>query len=91
MLLVVMAVSGSGKRDDFHPASSIARMAAGRPLDDTLRAPWLAAIVSWLAERAARGECAVISCSALTRAYRDVHLARPQDPDEPDLPPHSAG
>ncbi|MDQ3762695.1 MAG: gluconokinase [Actinomycetota bacterium] len=58
--------------DDFHPASSIARMAAGRPLDDTLRAPWLAAIASWLAERAARGECAVVSCSALTRAYRDV-------------------
>jgi gluconokinase len=58
--------------DDFHPASSITRMASGRPLDDTLRAPWLAAIASWLAERAARGECAVVSCSALTRAYRDV-------------------
>jgi gluconokinase len=58
--------------DDFHPASSIARMAAGCPLDDTLRAPWLAAIASWLTERAARDECAVVSCSALTRAYRDV-------------------
>ncbi len=76
--------------DDFHPPSSIARMAAGRPLDDTLRAPWLAAIASWLAQRAARGECAVVSCSALTRAYRDVlrgagpdvrmvHLAGPQE------------
>lgn len=76
--------------DDFHPASSIARMAAGRPLDDPLRAPWLAAITSWLAERAARGECAVVSCSALTRAYRDVlrgagpdvrmvHLAGPRE------------
>lgn len=58
--------------DDFHPSSSVARMAAGRPLDDTLRAPWLAAIAAWLTERAARGECAVVSCSALTRAYRDV-------------------
>ncbi|MGH3918125.1 MAG: gluconokinase [Pseudonocardiaceae bacterium] len=58
--------------DDFHPASSIARMAAGHPLDDALRAPWLAAIAAWLAERAARDECAVVSCSALTRAYRDV-------------------
>ncbi|MGH4000312.1 MAG: gluconokinase [Pseudonocardiaceae bacterium] len=76
--------------DDFHTASSIARMAAGRPLDDRWRAPWLAAIASWLAERAARGECAVVSCSALTRAYRDVlrgagagvwivHLAGPRD------------
>jgi gluconokinase len=38
--------------DDFHPASSITRMAAGRPLFDALRAPGLAAIASWLAERA---------------------------------------
>ncbi|MGH3789048.1 MAG: gluconokinase [Pseudonocardiaceae bacterium] len=58
--------------DDFHPVSSITRMAAGRPLDDMLRQPWLAAIASWLAERAARDECAVVSCSALTRAYRGV-------------------
>jgi gluconokinase len=76
--------------DDFHPAAHIARMAAGCPLDDTLRAPWLAAIAGWLAERARRGECAVVSCSALTRAYRDVlrgagpdvrfvHLAGPRE------------
>jgi gluconokinase len=50
----------------------------------------LTAIASWLAERAARGECAVVSCSALTRAYRDVlrgagpdvrmvHLAGPRE------------
>jgi gluconokinase len=65
--------------DDFHPASSIARMAAGYPLDDTLRAPWLAAIAGWLTERAARGECAVVSCSALRRAYRDVLRAAGPD------------
>ncbi|MDQ4009321.1 MAG: gluconokinase [Actinomycetota bacterium] len=76
--------------DDFHSSSSIARMAAGRPLDDSLRVPWLAAIASWLAERAAHGECAVVSCSALTRAYRNVlrgagpdvrmvHLAGPRE------------
>lgn len=58
--------------DDFHPSASIARMAAGYPLDDRLRAPWLAAIASWLGQRAARGESAVVSCSALRRAYRDV-------------------
>lgn len=58
--------------DDFHPASNVTMMAAGCPLDDTLRAPWLVAIAGWLAERAAHGECAVVSCSALTRAYRDV-------------------
>ena len=76
--------------DDFHSASSIARMAAGYPLDDVVRAPWLAAIAAWLAQRAAKGECAVVSCSALRRAYRDVlrgagpwvwmvHLAGPYD------------
>lgn len=58
--------------DEFHAAASIATMASGFPLDDTMRAPWLAAIAGWLTERAARGECAVVSCSALTRAYRDV-------------------
>jgi gluconokinase len=58
--------------DDFHPSTSIARMAAGHPLDDLVRGPWLAAIASWLTQRAARGECAVVSCSALRRAYRDV-------------------
>jgi gluconokinase len=65
--------------DDFHPARSIARMAAGRPLDDTLRAPWLASIAAWLAARAAGGECAIVSCSALTRAYRDVLRAAGPD------------
>jgi len=76
--------------DDFHSASNIARMVAGCPLDDTLRAPWLAAIAGWLTERASRSECAVVSCSALTRAYRDVlrsggtdvrivHLAGPRE------------
>lgn len=58
--------------DDFHPAANVARMTAGRPLDDALRAEWLAAIARWLTERAARAECAVVSCSALRRAYRDV-------------------
>jgi gluconokinase len=65
--------------DGFHTAASIARMAAGCPLDDTLRAPWLVAIASWLTERSARGECAVVSCSALTRAYRDVLRAAGAD------------
>jgi gluconokinase len=76
--------------DDFHPPSNIARLSAGLPLDDARRAPWLAALASWLAERAARDECAVLSCSALTRAYREVlrragprvrivHLAGPRE------------
>lgn len=65
--------------DDFHSPENIARMASGLPLDDARRAPWLAALRAWLAERAAAGRCAVLSCSALTRAYRDVlRAAGPQ-------------
>ncbi|SEG57997.1 gluconate kinase, SKI family [Actinacidiphila yanglinensis] len=55
--------------DDFHPAANIAKMAAGRPLDDDDRAPWLDTIAGWLAGRGARG--GVVSCSALRRRYRD--------------------
>lgn len=58
--------------DAFHSPANIARMTAGSPLDDAHRAPWLAAIGSWLAGHAARGQCCVVSCSALRRAYRDV-------------------
>lgn len=55
--------------DDFHPAANIAKMAAGHPLDDTDRAPWLDAIAGWIAGRGDRG--GVVSCSALRRRYRD--------------------
>jgi gluconokinase len=61
--------------DDFHPAASIAKMRAGIPLTDADRWPWLNAIAAWMDERIARGESAVVTCSALRRAYRDVLLA----------------
>jgi gluconokinase len=44
-------------------------MAAGTPLDDEDRRPWLDAIARWLSERAGQG--GVVSCSALRRRYRD--------------------
>lgn len=55
--------------DDFHTAAAIAKMAAGEPLDDDDRAPWLDAIAAWITGRAGRG--GVVSCSALRRRYRD--------------------
>jgi gluconokinase len=58
--------------DEFHPPENIAKMAAGHPLDDADRAPWLAAIRAWIDAHLARGECAVVTCSALKRRYRDV-------------------
>lgn len=58
--------------DDFHPPANVARMAAGTPLDDADRGPWLAAVSSWLGARDAAGTGGVITCSALKRRYRDV-------------------
>src|SRR4051812_13765136 len=58
--------------DDFHPPANVAKMAAGRPLDDEDRWPWLAAIGAWIDERRAAGEPGVVTCSALKRSYRDL-------------------
>ena len=65
--------------DDFHPAANIEKMRAGIPLTDTDRWPWLRAIGGWMDEHIARGESAVVSCSALRRSYRDLLLGgRPE-------------
>ncbi|MFE3326450.1 gluconokinase [Streptomyces sp. NPDC059176] len=55
--------------DDFHPPANIAKMAAGVPLDDADRAPWLDAVGRWAHGRAGLG--GVVACSALKRSYRD--------------------
>jgi gluconokinase len=60
--------------DDFHPPENIAKMAAGRPLDDHDRRPWLETLGGWLAEHEHTG--AVLSCSALKRSYRDLLHSR---------------
>jgi len=65
--------------DELHPAANVAKMAAGHPLTDADRAPWLEAIGAWIDARLAEGDRAVISCSALKRAYRDrLAEGRPQ-------------
>jgi gluconokinase len=65
--------------DDFHPAANVEKMAAGIPLTDADREPWLAAIGRWIDERAAAGEPGVVTCSGLKRAYRDrLRQGRPQ-------------
>jgi gluconokinase len=83
--IVIMGVSGAGKStvggliaerlglsfrdaDDFHPPANIAKMSAGQPLTDEDRWPWLDAIGAHLAAHRASG--AVVTCSALKRAYR---------------------
>ena len=58
--------------DGFHPASNVAKMSAGQPLADADRWPWLQAIADEIDRLSADGERAVIACSALKRAYRDI-------------------
>jgi gluconokinase len=61
--------------DTFHPEANVAKMRAGIPLTDADREPWLQAITDWMDERIAAGQSAVVTCSALKRAYRDRLLA----------------
>lgn len=61
--------------DDFHPAASVARMAAGQPLDDAGRGPWLARLRRLIDELHATDTSAVIACSALRRSYRERLLS----------------
>ena len=62
--------------DALHPEANVAKMAAGHPLDDNDRKPWLERIAAWIDERRAAGEAGVVTCSALKRSYRDI-LRRP--------------
>lgn len=73
--------------DDFHPPGNIAKMREGTPLTDADRAEWLQRLGE---ELKALPAGAVLTCSALKRAYRDtlrsavpdlrfLHLALPID------------
>ncbi len=57
--------------DEFHPPGNVAKMAAGTPLTDADRWPWLALLNGKLREE----KNAVLACSALKQSYRDA-LAR---------------
>jgi gluconokinase len=65
--------------DEFHPPENIAKMSAGHPLNDEDRAPWLAAIAAWVDRERAAGKHAIVTCSALKRAYRDVLIGSRDD------------
>ena len=54
--------------DEYHPAPNVAKMAAGLPLTDADRRPWLERLNAELRRR----EDVVLACSALKQSYRDV-------------------
>ena len=58
--------------DDFHSQANVSKMASGVPLTDEDRWPWLRAIGTWIDEHERDGRSAVVTCSALKRAYRDL-------------------
>jgi len=83
--VVVMGVAGCGKSavgqriaqllalpliegDEFHPRSNIDKMRQGLPLDDQDRSGWLERLGQELTRHP---DGAVLTCSALKRAYRD--------------------
>ncbi|MFI8521092.1 gluconokinase, GntK/IdnK-type [Streptomyces sp. NPDC085481] len=61
--------------DEFHSEADRAKMAAGHALTDDDRGPWLEAIGAWMDRAIAAGRQAVLTCSALKRAYRNRLLA----------------
>lgn len=65
--------------DAFHTPENVRKMAAGIPLTDQDRAPWLAALADRLRDARDAGHGLVVTCSALKRAYRDVLRRRDAD------------
>lgn len=58
--------------DDFHPPGNVEKMRRGEPLADADRLPWLARLRDLAADCLARGESAVLACSALKESYRRI-------------------
>jgi gluconokinase len=58
--------------DDYHPAANKQKMAAGIPLTDEDRVPWLETLNGVLRGWFAEGKSGVIACSALKAKYRDI-------------------
>jgi carbohydrate kinase (thermoresistant glucokinase family) len=65
--------------DDLHPPENVAKMRAGTPLTDADRMPWLHKIAEEIDGWRARGECGVLTCSALKRSYRDIIIGDRRD------------
>jgi gluconokinase len=65
--------------DDLHPRENVEKMRGGTPLTDADRLPWLRKIAEEIDGWRARGECGVLTCSALKRSYRDIIIGDRRD------------
>jgi gluconokinase len=58
--------------DDYHSQENRLKMAAGVPLSDSDRGPWLKALHERMLEYRKKGEDAIVACSALKQQYREL-------------------
>ena len=56
--------------DDYHPEANKSKMAAGEPLNDDDREPWLETLNGLIRGWVAAGRSGVLACSALKERYR---------------------
>ena len=57
--------------DDFHSDSAKAHMAAGKPLTDEMRAPWIERMCDYLQQQATQNQSCVLAFSGLKRHHRE--------------------
>jgi gluconokinase len=65
--------------DDFHPQRNVQKMAAGIPLTDADRGPWIDALVVGINTRQPRRD-AIVACSALSKFVRERLRAGVMEP-----------
>ena len=65
--------------DNLHPRENVEKMRSGTPLTDADRLPWLRKIAEEIDGWRTRGECGVLTCSALKRSYRDIIIGTRHD------------
>jgi len=58
--------------DDYHSARNKSKMAAGLPLNDEDRRPWLLALAGALAKWHVQQVSGVLACSSLKAAHREI-------------------
>ena len=67
--------------DDYHSPANKEKMAAGHPLDDADRQPWLESLNRLMRGWLEAGKSGVLACSALKESYRQTLTA--EMPEEP--------
>lgn len=65
--------------DDYHPKANKDKMAAGHPLNDDDRQPWLETLNRLMRGWYEEGKSGVLACSALKQRYRETLVAEMPD------------